>query len=297
MSKKSLLILNIVLVLGIALALCLNLYKRNVTIDCNYDASPHSLMELVGNRFPELTLKNVSVIFVFNRLPAPSGLEAIAKLHAKFKEEVSVLSLFNEKFKYQRPLTFPFKFLSRMRISCKRDGESSDKNFYIVLKDNRIQYSDGKLELTSLALMIKKYLNPQLNYTNFAVSSDELKHRIAGRIDKGNLHLTSLKSNEEKVFKDFSGISKVYFIHATCSTCQLKSLFSQLKLKQVMDNHEKLMVIFSVFADSFKLNEIIGSADLNLDIYLDSKDNFNLFSTITNDKENPLIIDLHDSKI
>lgn len=63
-----------------------------------------------------------------------------------------------------------------------------------------------------------------------------------------------------------------------------------------MADDEKHIIVFSVFADSFKLNAISGEGNLNVPAYLDVNDEFDLFSTITNDKENPLIIDLKNKE-
>jgi hypothetical protein len=44
------------------------------------------------------------------------------------------------------------------------------------------------------------------------------------------------------------------------------------------------------------LNAISGEGNLNVPVYLDVNDEFDLFSTITNDKENPIIIDLKNKE-
>lgn len=284
--------MNAVLILAILVLFFFNFFKKEVVFNCSYDTKPGKLLELIENRFPGISIKDVSAFFIFNQLPSLADMETLHKLHTKFKDNITILVLFNKKFKYDKPIAFPYKFLSRLKIACQKDNEMFDKNYYVILENNRIRYTESKLELFNLAFLLQKQKNPQLKYTNFAIPSDELKRKIAARLSKGSLRLLKLTSNEEEILEGVSGISKVYFIHASCSTCQLKDLFSKLKLKQIIDNHEKNVIIFSVFADSHKLSEIIEGVSLDMDIYLDINDVFDLFSTITDEKNNPLIIDI-----
>jgi hypothetical protein len=292
--KKNFLLLNAILIIAIVTVLLLTFYKKEVVFDCNFDAEPHGLLEIIHQSFPDISLKDVSVVFVFNRLPSKSDIQTIEKLHYKYKEEMSVLTLFTRKFKSNQPLRIPHKFLSHSKITCKKEKGFTEGNFFVLLSNGKVQHVDTKLDLVDMAFLVRKKLDPQLGYSDFALSSGDLRNRIVQRLNKGNLHLMRLDTGNEDFLKDLTGISRIYFIHAACSTCQLKSLFNNLKLKQILDGSEKAVIIFSVFADSFSLNEILDESDLKMPVYLDLKDEFDLFSIITNDRENPIIIDLTD---
>jgi len=292
--KKRFLILNAFLIIAIVTVLFLTFYKKEVAFDCNFDAKPGRLLDLISRSFPGISLKDVSVVFVFNRLPSKSDIQTIEKLHYKYKEKVSVLTLFTRKFKGNQLLRFPQKFLSHSKIICTqgKGKEFADGNYFVLLNNGKVQHVDTKLDLLDMAFLVRKKLDPQLGYSDFALSSGDLRNRIVQRLNKGSLHLLRVDTGNEDFLRDLTGISRVYFIHASCSTCQLKSLFNNLKLKQILDDSEKAMIIFSIFADSFSLNEILDESDLKMPVYLDSSDEFDLFSTITNDRENPIIIDL-----
>jgi hypothetical protein len=297
--KKSFLFLNAILIIAIVTVLFLTFYKKEVAFDCNFDAKPGRLLDLISRSFPGISLKDVSVVFVFNSLPSKSDIQTIEKLHYKYNEEVSVLTLFTRKFKNNQPIRFPYKFLSHSKITCTRGKGGKGKefavgNYFVLLNNGKIQHVDTKLDLVDMAFLVRKKLDPQLGYSDFALSSGDLRNRIVQRLNKGSLHLLRVDTGNEDFLRDLTGISRVYFIHASCSTCQLKSLFNNLKLKQILDDSEKAMIIFSIFADSISLNEILGESDLKMPVYVDSSDEFDLFSTITNDRENPIIIDLTD---
>ena len=66
---------------------------------------------------------------------------------------------------------------------------------------------------------------------------------------------------------------------------------TDLLLKEL--NDKKQIVIFSVFADRYKLKPLLSGHSIGVPIYLDTNDVFELYTTITNEKENPLIIDLN----
>jgi hypothetical protein len=182
-------------------------------------------------------------------------------------------------------------------LSCQQRPGLSDKNYFIILENNQISHTDDRFDPVEMFFLISKRLNPQLEYKDMTISNEGLKERIVKRLTSGNLHLFHLNSRADVVLKDIIGISRVYFIHAACSSCQLKALFSHLKLKHIMDDSEKSIIMFSVFADSFSLKQMLNDSNLKMPIYLDINDNFNLFSTITNEKENPLIIDLETEDI
>ncbi|MCX6578564.1 MAG: hypothetical protein NT166_00085, partial [Candidatus Aminicenantes bacterium] len=73
------------------------------------------------------------------------------------------------------------------------------------------------------------------------------------------------------------------------SGCQLKTMLNTLKLRKILDE-EKVLIIFSIFANRFDLKSLLEQEGIGLSLYIDSKDEFLLHSRMTNDKENPVII-------
>ncbi|MCX6578558.1 MAG: hypothetical protein NT166_00055, partial [Candidatus Aminicenantes bacterium] len=73
------------------------------------------------------------------------------------------------------------------------------------------------------------------------------------------------------------------------SGCQLKTMLNTLKLRKILDE-EKVLIIFSIFANRFDLKSLLEQEGIGLPVYIDSKDEFLLHSKMTNDKENPIII-------
>ena len=59
--------------------------------------------------------------------------------------------------------------------------------------------------------------------------------------------------------------------------------------KSVFDE-EKILVIFSIFANRFELQPLLEENHLNIPVYIDNRDEFLLSTKITNEKKNPVII-------
>lgn len=68
-------------------------------------------------------------------------------------------------------------------------------------------------------------------------------------------------------------------------------MFSRVKLEGLL-NEERIIIIFSGLASVFELSKLTKEMNINLPIYIDTFDEFDLLPFITNPKENPLIIDI-----
>jgi hypothetical protein len=294
MKKKYLYILNTFLIVSIALVLFLRFKKTNVEFSCQYGGEPVKLFDIINDQFHTEGIKDWKALFVFNQLPTRSDLASLNKLQEKFKDRLTVLTLFQQKFKTNSlEFRYKYRFIPRIRLYCRNKRIPSGKNFFLLLNGRRLEYLDTQIELTALAPFLNKKLNPLLGYEDFAKPIDTVKKVIKARLVKGNFTLFGLQSNKEKYFKNIDGISSVYFVHASCSSCQLNSLFSKMKLETLLEKAEKSILIFSVFADRFKLKAAATEAGINFPIYIDTNDEFDLFSTITNDSKNPLVIDMN----
>jgi len=121
------------------------------------------------------------------------------------------------------------------------------------------------------------------------ISTEKLKSQIIGRMNGSDLELLNVTTDTLEKFDSFSDFSKIYFFHANCSSCQLKSLIKEMQLKRIFDE-EKILVIFSIFANRFELQYLLEENQVNIPVYIDNRDEFLLSSKITNEKKNPVII-------
>lgn len=292
---KVVFILNSILIAAIIGLLIMTFHKKQIVIDSSHGSRPEKLINLIKKSFPGYSNKLSTLVFIYNDLPSKSDILDIEKLQLKFKENINIRVFFNRKFKYQNQMKFPHHFASNLKIFCKQDESTIKSNFYLILKGDKISFVDFNFNFTELVYLVQKIANPNSDYKDYAVSIDDLRRIIVHRINKGNLNLLELNSGDHEKIDVLSGISKVYFIHADCSTCQLKSILSSIKLKKILDGCRSI-IVFSIMANSFELTEFIKERNLDLKIYLDTNDEFNLMSVITDDKKNPIEIDIDEIK-
>ena len=69
----------------------------------------------------------------------------------------------------------------------------------------------------------------------------------------------------------------------------MKGLIQDIKLLEIL-NREKTIIIFSIFANRIELKLLLDQNQIDLPVYIDTKDEFLLSGKITNEKENPIII-------
>lgn len=268
------------------------LHQKNVTVSVTVGAQPKVLTEFIQRHLPDLPEKEISMFAVFNQLPTKPKVEDLQKLHSRFNEKANIVAIFNKAFKVEQKISFPHVFPGNLRISLKTGtGITVPDHFFVILKGNKVDYLAFNSSMTEKAFLIQERLNPERGYQDYAVSIDRLKEKITRRIKRGGLKLLHLNGESGEIPVDLSGFSKVYFVHAACSTCQLKSIIQSVKLKDILDG-SKSAVFFSVLANSFQLSPVFDANPINIPLYLDINDQFGLFSVITNDRQNPIEIDL-----
>jgi hypothetical protein len=211
--------------------------------------------------------------------------------------KAGIFVLFNKEFKSILKMNFPYHFSKHLVIKYKRNGSPFQNNFFVILKRNRIEYIEDNFNFADVAFLVQKKINPNLEYRDVSFSAAQLKTQIIKRLREKNLVLLSIDTGEyENISPNSSkGLSKIYFFHANCSSCQLKSMVSNIKIKKILEPGE-IRVIFSVMADRYELSKILLEQKLELEIYVDQNDEFGLFSVITDDKNNPIIIDADEIK-
>lgn len=291
MKKKKILVLsNIILFIAIAFFLFIKIYKEKVFFQCEYGKHPTELLKVVSENFPGIEKKRLEAICVFNNLPGITVIENIKKLYNLYKDSVSFGVIFTDKFRSIYDFSFPYKILPGYKFSCNDNKDTEfEKNYFLFLIDGKIFHKDINLNFFDINFTLLKRLNPGLNYMDAQISTVKLKSRIIERMNGNDLELLNITTDALEKFDSFSEFSKIYFFHANCSSCVLKSLIKDMLVKRIFDE-EKILVIFSIFANRFELQSLLDENHVNLPVYIDNKDEFLLSSKITNEKKNPVII-------
>jgi hypothetical protein len=143
-----------------------------------------------------------------------------------------------------------------------------------------------------LAFLLQTKTKPGADFEDYFVDISQVKRQVVRKMEDRDFSLLSLNSGKYERIDQImeEGLSKIYLFHSECSACQLKSLFARMKIDRIFDKN-KSIVIFSVMADTSALEQLIENESNPLKIYLDFNDEFGLFTVITDDKKNPIIID------
>lgn len=285
--KRIFFIINIVLVIVLAVLLWQRFYKKTGQFQLKYGEEPKELTAFIERQFNVEWKQPGSIIYVFNNLPVLSDISDITKLHRKHRKHLDFFVVFHRKFKLRYPLGFPYEFLSNVRTEISYDGATYDGNFFVLLKERRVSHFDTPQKILDMNFLIEKQIFPGKDYKDYAISGSRLKKRLTKKLIDGNLSMMHLSSNKNETFSNFKEYTKIYFIVGGCTSCELKRLVSELKLRQLLDSKKEL-VIFPIFADESELRPVVKDAKLELPVYVDYNDQFELFSIITG-KNNKLI--------
>ncbi|MCP4216941.1 MAG: hypothetical protein GY765_19990 [bacterium] len=289
MKRKTYIIINLMVAVVIVFFLYQKFYSRQIIIDGAYNSIPGKLIEIKNKYLPASRKKNLNLLFVFNKIPRGTTIETVEKLNAKFGSQISTTALFFKRFKPERRFDFPHRFVNNLEIIYKQNTSDLRGNYFLILKKDKIIYADDQFEISHLALLLEKNINPALSYKDLAMSAGRLEQRIIARIKAGSFSLLRLQSGELKRIEDIvHGEGNTYFIHAACSTCKLKAMLSDIKIKQMLDGRRNA-IIFSCIADTFSLDKF--SPGKNMEIYIDTHDEFDLMAVITNQGSRPLVIE------
>ena len=287
-------IVNLLLFIVIVVFGYFKIYKKSINFNCDYGTTPVEILDIAGDYFPKSEIGNKSVfgktICVFNKLPGVSELENINKLFNLYKDKISMQAIFTKKFKLTFALDFPHRFLTRYKFSCKNQRPGSEGNFYLVLFDDKIVHTGQKIDFIEMNFVVHNNLSGQ-SPVEQQISTGKLKHRIIERIKERELELLDINTDQAQKFENFLDYSEIYFFHVNCSACKLKEIFRGLNLKRIV-SEEKIIIVFSIFANRFELKSLIEEEGIQLPIYIDYRDEFRLHTKITNERENPVIIKL-----
>jgi hypothetical protein len=262
-------------------------------VDLRFGDESKKLLEFVGKYFPYQDKIKTSLIYVFNDLPVLTDIENANKLYNKHKGNLQICSLFHKKFRLPFELNFPHKFLTDTKLECLFNGRVFDSNYYILLHDRKLSFIDTSMEIISMNFLIEKHINPGKDYKNYAISKNRLKSRLIQELKSGNKTLLDLTRNKDKRFDHFKDYSRVHFVLSGCTTCELKAMVSDLKVKQILDSKKEL-VIFPIYAKESELIALIKKNKIDLPVYMDYNDEFNLFSIISSEKTKLIIVEDHE---
>jgi hypothetical protein len=261
-----------------------------------HQEKPGKLLEIVDRYFQNQDPKDLTLIFIFNRLPALSDIEVINKLSKIYRDRANFFVFFHEKFKTSTKLDFPYRFLTNTKLLGKFEDKLLNSNYFLLLQNHEIQFIDISMKILDINFLIEKCLYPSKDYRDFAVSPEKLKNRLIESLNGGNKSLLNLLNGNVENILDFKGYSKIYFIVAACTECELRTLIQEMKLEQILDTTRNL-VIFPIHADETRLKGIIELSGVSLPMYIDYKNEFNLLSVITNSKTKLICIDKRDLEV
>lgn len=295
MGKKILIISNSILILCILFLLYSKFHVDKIKLNCNFSNSiPHNLLNIIYEEEFLNIAKDLSLIMIFNKLPFKSNIEDIEKLYKKYKDNINFFTLFNKRFHFNSAINFPYKLITKtkLKIICNYDNHILDRNFFILEKNNKIIHVSNNLSLININFLLSKEINPNYQYNDYAIPTEKFKENIINRLKKGSIYLFDLNTSKFINSDEIIQYSKIYFIHGECSPCELKRLISKLRLKQIIEN-DNFAIVFSVYGNSFELHPLIKEYKIHVPIFLDKNDEFNLFSVITEEINNPIIISVN----
>lgn len=252
-------------------------------------------MKVAKDNFPEIGTNELKTIFVFNDLPEDGVLENVDKIYNLYKDRMSFGVIFSQRFRSDYVFRFPYKRLSRYKFSCNKKEGNTEKSYFLLLQGEEIIYGSDKLDFFGMNFAVQKRLNPGLTIASAQLSAKKLKSGVIKRINEEGLELLDVNTDTVTNVENFSGLSKIYFFHADCAGCQLKRIIKDIKLIRIL-NQQKVILIFSIFANPSELKLLLKENGVDLPVYVDISDEFLLAAKITDDRENPLIITAEELK-
>lgn len=286
---------NLLLLLVIALFAYIKFYKVNLSFDCEHGNRPAELLEAVKEHFPGFESKELKAVFLFNDIPEIGVLDTVSKIYYLYKDYLSFGVIFSQRFRSDSEFRFPFKKMPRYKFSCNKKKGSAEKSYFLLLYGEEIIHSTNALDFFGFNFAVQKRLNPGLTIASARLPIRKLKAGVIQRVKEEGLELLDVNTDAIRRFEGFSEFSQIYFFHADCSGCQLKRIIQDIKLLRIL-NQEKVVIVFSIFANPSELKLLLAENGVDLPVYVDISDEFCLAAKITDDKENPLIITAEDLK-
>jgi len=303
MNKKNILRIKLIFwVINISLAALIiwvmwnKFYSKEIIVDLKQGEKPGKLLEIIDRYFQKQEKKDISLVCIFNRLPALNDIEVINKLVQIHSDRTNFFVFFHKNFQTSSKLNFPYRFLTNIKLFGKLEDKVLSSNYFLLLQNQETQFIDTSMKILDINFLIEKYLYPHKEYSDFAVSKERLKKRLMDNLNEGNKTLLNLLNDNVEKFVGFKGYSKIYFIVADCSDCELKALIQEMKLEQILDA-KKNLVIFPIHAEESRLKGIIEKSGISLPIFIDYKNEFNLLSVITSNKTKLICIEEKDMEV
>ena len=280
---RILFIINILLVCTIGFILWNKFHIKKISLDLSHGEIPVSFLSLVEKDFPNTGSNDISLTYIFNDLPSLNDVESINKLFHKHKNVVDFYVFFHKKFRSPYKMNFPFVFVANRELSSRNDNKMFKSNYILLIKNKRLEYIGTVMKILETNFLLERYVHPENEYKDYALSKDRLKKRIVNALKKGNKNLLNIATNSLEVFETFKNFSKIFLVVASCTTCELKEMIADMKIQQILDN-SKYLILFPIHAQESQLLAILEEEKINLPIYIDINDEFDLFSVITGEK-------------
>jgi hypothetical protein len=175
-------------------------------------------------------------------------------------------------------------------LSCKNGNKLFKSNYILLIKNKKLEFIDAVMKILETNFLLEKYVHPENDYKDYALSKERLKKRIINALKKGNKNLLNIVDNRFEVFETFQNYSKIFFVVASCTTCELKEMITDMNLQQMLDN-SKILIIFPIHAQESQLLAILEEEKISLPIYIDINDEFDLFSVITGKKTKLIVVE------
>lgn len=107
---------------------------------------------------------------IFNELPSKQDIEMMEKMHKKYGRQVDIAAIFLKRFKVEKNIGFPYQFSPNERIICASGERQFKKKYFLLLRENRVNYIDSLPHPQVLAFLLDKNLKGK-------VTDDFLKNR------------------------------------------------------------------------------------------------------------------------
>lgn len=273
--------------MGIAVitVLFFQFYRTELFFECTYNQIPSEFLPILDKEFP-LAQKQIQLVMIFNELPSIENIDTMNKVYKKFQSQVDVKSLFLKKFKKDIPLDFPHSFLSNKKIFCNSDNNNFNKNYFLLLKDNRLRFIDSTPKAQTLALLLNKNLGKQEK--DIIIKKSDLEYKLAKKFQCRDINLYNLLTlrMEPVIFNNPE--TEIHVYHAGCSSCRLKDIITNINRDAAL--YKNIVNVFTFQTNLHEIKNLLTENSTYLKAFLDSNDYLEIGFTETNHIPNPIII-------
>jgi hypothetical protein len=279
-------IVNSCLVIAIIAIVFLKFYKKEISCNCEYNNIPVHILPILEKITPPAN-QRLKAIMVFNEIPKLKDMEMMSKIYKKYRSQADLVALFLKRFKQKNSFEFPYRFLANKQIHCHGNGVVFDKNFFILLNEDKVKFVDFIPDPQMLALLLNKNLHFAAN--NNVLQKEELENNLSRKFHQGNINLWNLATQRRESICLTDSATEIHFYHSGCSPCELKRILENAQLNQIQ-GERPIISIFSFQTNISDLTDVSATRSVLQKVYLDVDDCFDMGFIETRQIENPIII-------